>query len=94
MKIKDTITWRDIEVTIKYNDCYHKYNDLHIARLKIEAAIPLPITETGYKSHFTHPDNIEASGGAVSFVTAWLDHHAQKPEWIDAEEQRRQYSLL
>ncbi len=94
MKIKNTITWRDIEVTIKYDDCYHKCDVLHLARLEIEAAQPLPVTETGYKSHFTHPENIEAYGGAVGFVIAWLDHHAQKAEWIEAEAARKQYSLL
>ena len=92
--MKETIIWRDIEVTVKYNDCYHKCDILHVAHLEIKADVPLPVTETGYKSHFSHPDEIEAYGGAVGFVVAWLDHHAQKAKWIEAEKQRKQYSLL
>ncbi|MGD1892659.1 MAG: hypothetical protein ACFB15_18975 [Cyclobacteriaceae bacterium] len=94
MKMNTTIEWRGIEVKINYDDSSHKSDIAHIAHLEVRADQPLPVTKTGYRSHFTHPENIEAYGGAVSFVIAWLDHHAQKPEWKEAEEQRKQYSLL
>ena len=28
---------------------------------------PLPITETGYRSHFLHPDEVAAYGGPEAF---------------------------
>lgn len=31
-----------------------------------------PISETGYRSHFCSRELVEAAGGPVAFVTAWL----------------------
>lgn len=33
---------------------------------------PHPISETGYRSHFVHPQHIEEEGGPVAHVQAWL----------------------
>lgn len=32
-----------------------------------------PISETGYRSHFCSRELVEAVGGPVAFVTAWLE---------------------
>lgn len=43
---------------------------------------PLPISGTGYRSHFTPIGTVAAHGGkAVAQVTAWLDEEATTPEW-------------
>jgi hypothetical protein len=42
---------------------------------------PLPITETGFRSHFMRLDNIQAEGGPVAYVQRWLDYAAQSPKW-------------
>lgn len=57
-----------------------------IAHIEIESIqpprAPLPITETGYKSHFHPCGTVEANGGdVVSQIVAWLDEEAAKPEW-------------
>jgi hypothetical protein len=57
-----------------------------IAHLEIRsiapAGAPLPITSTGYRSHFHECGTVEANGGdVVAQVTAWLDEEANKPEW-------------
>jgi hypothetical protein len=36
----------------------------------------LPVTETGYRSHFAPAGAVTEHGGAVAFVTAWLDFPA------------------
>ena len=41
----------------------------------------LPITDTGYRSHFTSPDTVIAYGGPVAFVEAWLETESQAPDW-------------
>jgi hypothetical protein len=69
-----------------------------LAHLEIEATqparAPLPITETGYRSHFERADNIEAAGGPEAFARAWLDHEAGRPAWIEQRETARQGSLF
>lgn len=57
-----------------------------IAHLEIRSIephrAPLPITKTGYLSHFHACGTVEANGGdVVAQVIAWLDEEAAKPEW-------------
>lgn len=57
-----------------------------IVHLDIESIhsmrVPLPITDTGYRSHFHPSGTIEARGGDVAtYVTAWLDEEATSSEW-------------
>lgn len=96
------IDWNGIRIEIRYCPDWmglSKSPYRHaFAHLKIEsvqpANAPLPITETGYRSHFTWPDAIDAAGGPAEFVRAWLDDAAKNPEWIAAQEKRKQLSLF
>ncbi len=56
--------------------------------------VPLPITETGYKSHFLHPSVIDAEGGPEAYVRQWLNATAQSPDWQEQEAASRQMSLF
>lgn len=68
------------------------------AHLEIESIAPerahLPITETGYRSHFTSFETVAAYGGLVAFVEAWLETESQAPDWRREEQQRRQLPLF
>jgi len=68
------------------------------AHLEIETIhpqrAPLPITETGFLSHFTSRDTVAAYGGAVAFVEAWLEAESQAPDWRVAHQQRQQLNLF
>lgn len=56
---------------------------------------PLPITETGYLSHFFHPDSADFSKcGVVEFIKDWLNQETAKPHWRDHIENSRQYQLF
>jgi hypothetical protein len=75
-------TWQGIEIEASYTPL--KWNV--IAHLEIRSVNPerqrLPITDTGYRSHFHSPGTIEANGGdVVAQVIAWLDEEAAKPAW-------------
>ncbi|OSZ69559.1 hypothetical protein CAP40_01500 [Sphingomonas sp. IBVSS2] len=52
---------------------------------------PLPITETGYRSHFVSKDVIE---DPEAYVEQWLNHAAKDRGWIEHEADIRQYVLL
>ena len=69
-----------------------------LAHLEVEAILPakaeLPVTETGYRSHFCDPADIEEQGGPEAFARAWLDHEASRRAWKDRQEAARQMSLF
>lgn len=54
----------------------------------------LPITVTGYLSHFVHRTYVEAHGGPVAYALAWLSHEAKSSEWKRYVEDSRQGSLF
>ena len=76
-------TWQGIEIEATYTP--QKWGGV-IAHLEIRSInperAPLPITNTGYRSHFHQPGTIEAHGGnVVAQMTAWLNEEAGKPDW-------------
>lgn len=89
------LTWQGIALSITYEP---GWLGMSIAHLEVRAErperAPLPITETGYRSHFIDPRHIEAAGGPEAFVTAWLDVEAQTPAWQRHLDQSRQGSLF
>jgi uncharacterized membrane-anchored protein len=42
---------------------------------------PLPITDTGYRSHFLLAGIVEEAGGPAAYVRCWLDEAARHPRW-------------
>lgn len=88
-------TWQGIEIEAIYTPLkWSVIAHLEIRSINPERA-PLPITETGYRSHFHQPGTIEAHGGdVVAQVIAWLDEEAAKPDWKRHVEARRQGSLF
>ena len=88
-------TWRDKQITIRFERKFLG-TSLISAHLQIESAdrVPLPITETGYKSHFMSAEMIDAEGGPVAYVQAWLDDASTATEWRDAEINRAQLTLF
>lgn len=92
------IQWNGAPVTVHYKaDCsraYRKSFGYRLAKLEIISAEPLPITETGYRSHFIRADYVEGYGGPVEFVRQWLDSAAQSPEWQKYIRFSRQLTLF
>ena len=68
------------------------------AHLTITAIAPerarLPVTETGYRSHFLAQGEVEAADGPEAYVREWLDFMAQSREWKRYEQESRQYTLF
>lgn len=89
------MNWNGIEIEIRWNPDYIVYDDqTHMAHLEVEsiapARAPLPITETGYRSHFTPIANIQGYATPEDFVEAWLHEASYSEEW----QERRQLSLF
>lgn len=76
---KLSLIWRGINIEISYNPSWMaSYAHLQI---QSENNKRLPMTETGYRSHFTLAANIEEYGSPIDFVKAWLEHDAKSKEW-------------
>lgn len=89
------LTWQGIEIEAAYTPLLFGV----IAHLVIQSnrphRAPLPISETGFRSHYHQPGTIEAHGGdVVAQVIAWLDEEARKPAWQRHVEKHRQGELF
>lgn len=87
--------WEGIEIEATYRPIkWGVIAHLEIRSIQPERA-PLPITETGYKSHFYPCGTVEANGGdVVAQIVAWLDEEAAKPEWRAHAAKSRQGELF
>lgn len=90
--------WQGIGITIRWSPRWLSRDGAEFLFSHLEIVAdnrrPLPVTETGYRSHFCHPSDIEAHGGPVGFAIAWLDHEADTPEWQARLASFRQLSLF
>jgi len=90
------MTWQGIEIELIYKP--REYGGV-IAHLEVQSIrperAPLPITETGYKSHYHAVGTFEASEGTlVEQVAAWLDAEAKSNAWQRYVAESRQLSLF
>ncbi|WP_323772155.1 hypothetical protein [Antarctobacter sp.] len=94
------MTWRDIAVEIRHCPSWFSVPEdgfvtQHIEIRSAEKRL-LPITETGYRSHFLNGADAlaEFDHDPVAFVFWWLDEAAKDPSWTRMEEDDRQGSLF
>ncbi len=100
--VTETTSWQGIILSVSYeadwlNIAAHggKLNTAHLEVRSIAPEnAPLPITETGYRSHFIPAAMVKDAGGAIAFVQAWLDASAKSVTWKNYVAQSRQLSLF
>jgi len=87
-------TWRGIALTIRHCPDWGSTHCSAVQHVEVESDshVPIPITETGYRSHFMIGDHALADydDDPVAFVLAWLDHEAKGRAWRTFEAQQRQ----
>ena len=88
------ITWEGIALQVKWCPVWCELTGIGHLQIASEDGSALPMTETGYRSHFVHGEHVEALGGPVSYVLAWLDEAAQGPAWREARARRDQLDLF
>ena len=86
------IVWQGIALSISYcpswSPSYREIYGHDMAHIEVRCDDrPLPITETGYRSHFIRRPIVEEQGGVEAFVRKWLDEAATETGWT------RQYQL-
>ncbi|NOR64186.1 MAG: hypothetical protein GQ535_17080 [Rhodobacteraceae bacterium] len=87
-RASETIVWRGIGIEIIHTANYCAGMD-H-SEIHSENKIAVPITETGYKSHFFPSGGLNGYANAVEYVRAWLDHEAKTKAWKAQEFASRQ----
>ena len=86
------IVWNGIELAVCHKRNWAAGFD-HVEVIST-GRVPLPITETGYRSAFLHPEQITEYGSAAKYVIAWLDEQSKSNNWIRQELESRQLSLF
>ena len=76
------INWQGIAIQIDYKPiCWGITSHLEVRSVLPENAA-LPITETGYRSHFMPVGTVESQYASVAeFVAAWLEERAKSSGW-------------
>jgi len=91
--ITATLQWRGRTIHITYEPL--KWGMIDHIEVISEGREPLPITETGYLSQFFGPMEPPLTlEEVVETVRNQLDVSARDPDWLAAEERRRQPSLF
>ncbi|MFW8594703.1 hypothetical protein [Cribrihabitans neustonicus] len=77
------IIWRGIELNITYTPNWLGMAD-HI-ELRFDPRFSIPVSATGYRSHFIAVGSVAEYGGALAYVTDWLDCEAKRVGWNCAQ---------
>lgn len=86
------ISWRGIGIRVDFHPSRWNGPCDHV-ELHSDNCVPLPVTETGYRSHFL-PSGFVTAETLADQVIAWLDDQANTPEWRTHEEDSKQLSLF
>jgi len=90
--ISELIVWRGIRMEIKHvTGCFSGMDHIEI---RTKDRVPIPITETGYRSHFFPSGGLGEFETAVDYVRAWLEHEAKSKAWKAQEFSTQQLSLF
>ncbi|WP_417625251.1 hypothetical protein [Paremcibacter congregatus] len=93
--------WHDYKLEIRFEPNFFNMTRLglkSLAHIEVRTLEPvkaaLPITETGYRSHFITLEDMQPYEDVLAFVTAWLKHAAESAEWKEQAQNSRQMSLF
>lgn len=87
--------WRDVSLSVTCTPNYINDGWTHLElRVLAPKGAPVPITETGYLSHFIDADELAQAGGPVAFFSGWLNREASSKRWQKREFRWRQGDLF
>lgn len=89
------LVWADRLILVRWAPFWlSSFHDTGHLEVRSDDGDPLPITETGYRSHFLPREVIAAWSSPAAYVSDWLDVEADKPAWQERELALRQLSLF
>lgn len=91
-------SWNGINIEVHYAPIYFKLgNDYTLSHIDVysENERPLPITETGYRSHFFEAREIDGYADVWAYVLDWLNQEARTNyDWKIFEQNSKQLTLF
>lgn len=89
------LVWRDVTCRVKHTPNYLSKGWSHIEIIVVSPKkAPLPITYTGYRSHFLEENLLKKAGGPVTFFLEWIEREAATKAWAKTEFKWRQGDLF
>jgi hypothetical protein len=96
--VRQRLDWRGVKLTVTYDPAYFPSASYHSAHLEIRVlspeGAPLPISDTGYRSHFLPKGYVADAGGPADYVRSWLDRESSSPAYRRALDRWRQLDLF
>lgn len=86
------LIWNGIKIMVTHTP--KRFGIVDHIELHVEDKQRIPVTETGYRSHWLYDEQLEPYGSAIAFVEAWLNDEAGSPEWQAYELASKQLSLF
>jgi len=91
---KHKLIWQGVALAVSYEpESFASHAHLELRVLAPEG-VPIPVTETGYRSHFLPRGYVEQAGGPVAYVRSWLEREAPSPAYRYALARWRQLELF
>ena len=94
--LKTEFTWAGMEIEVTYKPRW--CNLTNTSHLEVRSLSPdrarLPITETGYRSHFFPEESAMTEEEVKVRVTAWLDEKSESKEWQAYQRDQAQLELF
>jgi len=91
----ENITWQGIEIEVTHESEKWGSIDHIVIRSVNPKNARIPVTETGYRSHFLPIGSLEEQGiTAKELVLIWLEEESQTTKWKQYVEASRQGSLF
>jgi hypothetical protein len=89
------LTWCGVRLAVRLTrNCFGYYDHLEVRVLASPEARPIPITDTGYRSHFLPIGEVEEAGGASAYLRVWLEQEACSSAYRRALARWRQLELF
>jgi hypothetical protein len=96
--ITELLVWEGTTIRVKYESHWLSLPETETAHIELDVmdpeGAPLPVTDTGYRSHFLRCSVAENAGGPAAYVKAWLDAEARSAVWQRRINSWRQLSLF
>ena len=94
-KTIEKFTWRSVKMTATHTPNYLSDGWSHIElRVVTKDAPPIPITTTGYLSHFLDEEELKAAGGPAAFFLAWIERESNSKPYKRATQKWQQLELF
>ena len=89
--MKTMIEWEGCAVAIT---CTRNWLNTGYHHIELNCDTPLPVSATGYRSHFIARDELDQFDSLVDFVREWLNEAARSKEWQRYVQDSRQLKLF